>query len=328
MPVATSIPFDAPRARTGRDVLADVKTGLDFVAHNLPKAHQLLVRLNPYPKPWRPVVIDTHDGHKLSGWYGPGRHDGPAVLMVPGTFQTKDDTPRKRRALDVWRRFGAHVLIIDLRGFGGSHECLGSAGWHEARDLHAAADRLRAESGMPRVHLWGESLGGAVSLLAGALPDAPRRFESVIAWSPFADLSVASAVASPDTDIGRSLLGRTYRWLLRRRTSNAVKDFEQYLALCAQEIGVGVEELLHRGSPMHHVAGLKVPAYVFHARDDPVVPVWHAERLAEIAEREAPNLAVHIVPRGAHLDFDRMAPVWYHDTTSRLITKAPAAQAP
>lgn len=327
MPVATSIPFDAPRARTGRDVLFDIKAGLDFVAHNLPRAHDLLVRINPYPKPWRPVVVDTHDGQRLSGWYGPGRADGPAVLMVPGTFQTKDDTPRKRRALDVWRRFGAHVLIIDLRGFGGSHQCLGSAGYHEARDLHAAADRLRAESGARRVHVWGESLGGAVSLLAGALPGAAHRFESVIAWSPFADLSRASAVASPDTKVGRSLLGRTYRWLLRRRTSKDVKDFEQYLALCATQLGIGVDELLRRGSPLHHVGSLEVPAFVFHARDDPVVPVWHAERLAELAGAHAPRLSVEIVPRGQHLDFDRAAPQWYQGVTRRLVT-GPAAQTP
>ncbi|HET6405979.1 MAG TPA: alpha/beta fold hydrolase [Candidatus Thermoplasmatota archaeon] len=311
-----SIPFDAPRPRTTRDVLFDVKTGLDFVAHNLPPAHRVLVRLNPYPRPWRPMTIEAPDGARLAAWYGPGRADGPSILFAPGTFQTKDDTPRKKRAIDLWRRLGANVLIMDLRGFGGSHAALGSGGYLESRDLHLAADRLREESGAERVALWGESLGGAVSLLAASLPRAEERFSRVLAWSPFADLREASTVANPSTDIGRSLLGRTYRWLLRHRTRNEVRDFEQYLALCAQQLGMDVETLCHSCSPSAHVRRLRVPATVFHAEDDFVVPVEHAWRLARAG---APNLQVHVLPRGSHLAFDREAPEWYAAVTRKLL---------
>lgn len=320
-PPFASIPFDAPRARTGRDVLFDVKQGLDFVAHNLPRAHGMFVRLNPYPRPWRPLTIDCDDGARLAAWYGPGAPGGPAVLFAPGTFQTKDDTPRKRRALDLWRRLGASVLILDLRGFGGSHASLGSAGLHEARDLHRAADQLLAHSGAPRAILWGESLGGAVALLSASLPEAVDRYSHVVAWSPFADLSTASTVASPDTEVGRSMLGRTYRWLLRKRSGNRVRNFEEYLALCADEMGIGVDELLQRGSPMHHVHDLRVPAYVFHAADDPVVPATHAQRLMDA---RADRLAVEVLPRGGHLDFDRAAPGWYASVTRKLIAERPA----
>ena len=318
-PVFASFPFDAPRSRTGRDLLYDVKQGLDFVAHNLPRAHDLLVRLNPYPRPWRALSVETHDGHRLAAWFGPGRPDGPAVLFAPGTFQTKDDTPRKRRAIDLWRRLGASVLIMDLRGFGGSHACLGTGGIHEARDLHLAGERLLAESGKPRAILWGESLGGAVALRAGTLPGAERTFSSVVAWSPFSDLRSASAVANPNTEIGRSILGRTYRWLIRKRTGNEVQTFEQYLEVCARNLGMGVDELCREGSPSEQVRRLRVPATVFHAEDDHVVGVEHAHRLLRC---EARNLKVHIVPRGAHLDFDRAAPSWYDAVTAKLVRAA------
>lgn len=311
-----SVPFDAPRARTGRDVLFDVKQGLDFVAHNLPRAHDLLVRLNPYPRPWRPLRLEMQDGARLAAWYGPGSPGGPAVLFAPGTFQTKDDTPRKRRALDLWRRLGATVLILDLRGFGGSHECPGSGGIHEARDLHTAAQRLVAESGKERVVLWGESLGGAVSLLAGTLPGAERRFERIVAWSPFSDLRTASTVANPSTPVGRSMLGRTYRWLLRHRTRNEVRTFEQYLALVAAQLDMTVDELCIAGSPGAHLDELRVRSVVFHAEDDVVVPVDHARRF-EAARSD--RLAVHVLPRGGHLDFDRVAPVWYSTVTRNLL---------
>ena len=317
------IPFDAPRARTGRDLWDDVKTGLDFVAHNLPRVHGLFVRLNPYPHPWRAVSVLARDGARLAAWHGPGRPGAPAVLMVPGTFQTKDDTPRKRRALRLWRDLGAHVLILDLRGFGGSHAHLGSAGYLEARDLHDAADLLRELSGQPRVHLWGESLGGAVSLLSAALPGAEERFEQVVAWSPFCDLTTASRVASPDDPVGRTMLGRTYRWLLRRRTGNEARTFEEYLAVAAQRVGVPVEELVRHGSPIHHVHALRVRAHVFHAEDDPVVAVEHARRLEGAA---AQRLSVAVLPRGGHLDFDREAPVWFEGVTRSILLGS--AQAP
>lgn len=315
-PVFASFPFDAPRTRTSRDLVYDVKQGLDFVAHNLPRAHDVLVRLNPYPRPWRPLTIDTHDGHKLAAWFGPGKPDSAAVLFAPGTFQTKDDTPRKRRAIDLWRRLGASVLILDLRGFGGSHGCPGTGGYHEAHDLHLAADRLLAESGKERTLLWGESLGGAVALRAGTLPGAQRRFSSIVAWSPFSDLRSASAVANPNTEVGRSILGRTYRWLIRRRAGSEVRTFEQYLDLCATQLGMTVDDLCRHGSPAEHIARLRVPATVFHAEDDHVVGVEHAHRLLRC---QAPNLKVHIVPRGAHLDFDRAAPMWYSSVTRKLV---------
>lgn len=316
-----SIPFDAPRPRTTVDLLADAKAGLDFVAHNLPRAHRVLVRLNPYPRPWRAMTLEAPDGAQLAAWYGPGRPGGPAILFAPGTFQTKDDSPRKRRAIDLWRRLGASVLILDLRGFGGSHSALGSGGYLESRDLHLAADRLREESGAPRVALWGESLGGAVSLLAASLPRAEQRFSRVIAWSPFADVRDASTVANPSTDVGRSMLGRTYRWLLRHRTRNEVRDFEQYLGLCAQYLGMSVEDLCAHSSPSCHVRELRVPGVVFHAEDDPVVPVDHAWRLARA---KAERLAVHVLPRGAHLGFDREAPEWYAAVTQKLLAESAA----
>jgi len=311
------IPFDAPRARNGFDVLHDIKQGIDFVAHNLPHAHRVLVRLNPYPRPWRALTLDGANGARLAAWYGAGAPGGPAILFAPGTFQTKDDTPRKRRALDLWRRLGASVLIMDLRGFGGSHAVPGTAGYHEARDLHLAADRLLEESGAERSTLWGESLGGAISIIAGTLPGAERRFDRIIAWSPFSDLAEASAVANPDTEVGRSMLGRTYRWLLRHRSHNRIRDFQQYLEYCAGELHMSVEDLLRHGSPLLHAADLRIPAIVFHAEDDDVISVTHTRRLAATS---APQLSVHVVPRGGHLEFDRYAPQWYQGVTRSLLT--------
>lgn len=315
------VPFDAPRARRTGDFFYDIKQGVDFVAHNLPRAHRVLVRLNPYPRPWRAITITTPDGASLAAWYGQGRPGGPAILFAPGTFQTKDDTPRKRRALDLWRRLGASVLILDLRGFGGSHAVSGTAGYHEARDLHLAAARLKHESGAQRVTLWGESLGGAVSLISASLPEAETLFDHVVAWSPYSELASASEVADPDSEIGRSILGRAYRWLLHHRIGKEFRDFPAYLAYCAKGLGMTPEELLAHGSPLDHIDKLRVPATVFHAEDDDVVPVQHAHRLAEAG---VPRLSVYIVPRGGHLDFDRAAPLWYVATTHNLLERPEA----
>lgn len=314
-----SIPFDEPSRRRAADVLHDVKVGADFIAHNIPRAHAILSRVNPYPRPWRATRVATRDGARLAAWYGAGRADGPSVLMVPGTFQTKDDTPRKRRAIDLWRRLGASVLIIDQRGFGGSHAYAGTGGMLEAGDIHDAADWLRDASGAPRVHVWGESLGGAAVLLAGAREGAEERIASAIAWAPFAELSDAIGASSPRTRRGRTGVGRAYRWLLRRRTRNTAEDFGAFLRMRARELGVDMHELIVAGSPCYHVEELRVPATVHHAIDDPIVPVNHARLLERIARERAPNLRVHIHPRGAHIDFDRVAPKWYLQTTEAFL---------
>lgn len=325
--IPASIPFDEPRRPTLRDAWHEVKQGLDFVAHNLPRYHAFLVRINPYPAPWEPVFVDAPDGARLAGWHGAGRPDGPAVLMVPGTFQTKDDTSRKRRALDLWRRLGAHVLILDLRGFGGSHTAHGTGGFLEARDLLAAADWLRRRSGRDRVHLWGESLGGAVCLLSACLPGAQERYAAVAAWAPFADLADAINASLPTSRRGRTLVGRTYRWLLRRRTGREVRDFGDYLRRRAEALNMPWEELLTSCSPCFTVEDLKVPATVYHAVDDPIVPVTHARLLARVARERAPLLDVHVLPRGRHLEFDREAPRWYEATTAALLRRSPPAPA-
>lgn len=319
------IPFDAPLPRRASDVWSDVKAGADFIAHNLPEAHRLLVRLNPYPRPWRSVSLAASDGALLSAVYGPGRPGAPALVMVPGTFQTKDDTTRKRRAIDLWRRLGAHVLVTDMRGFGGSHAFPGTGGLLEAQDVHAAVDWLREQSGAPRAHVWGESLGGAIALLAGARAGASERIASVIAWSPFAELSDAALASSPRSRRGRTAIGRTYRWLLRRRTKNLAPDFQTFLKLRAHELDVPMEELIVAGSPCYHVEDLQVSATVFHALDDPIVPVNHARLLDRIARDRAPRLRVHIHPRGRHLDFDRAAPTWYAATTRALLDEGARA---
>lgn len=313
------LPFDTPRPFSVGDAWWQVKQGLDFVAHNLPRYHALLVKLNPYPSPWIPVYVETPDGARLAAWHGPGREGSPAVVMVPGTFQTKDDTPRKRRAIDLWRRLGCHVLILDLRGFGGSHAYPGAGGYLEARDLLTAADWLRDESGREKVHLWGESLGGAACLLAGCLPKAPEKVESVIAWAPFADLADAINASSPRSRRGQTVVGRTYRWLLRRRTHNEAHDFGEFLRRRANQLGLSWEVLVTAGSPCYQVEDLKVPATVFHAMDDPIVPVTHARLLQRVAKERAPLLDVHIVPRGRHIEMDRVAPAWYEAVTKALL---------
>ncbi len=318
VPSGSGFAFDVPaRKRSPAILWDDVKAGLDFVAHNLPFAHSFFTRINPYPRPWTVVKVPGHDGAELAGVYAPGRPGGGAILMAPGTFQTKDDTSRKRRAIDLWRDLGAHVLVLDLRGFGGSHEHRGTAGYLEARDLHPAADWLRDRSGVSRVTLWGESLGGAAALLAGALPGAEERFEKVLAWSPFAELVDATRIASPTHPRGRTLAGVFYRALIRVRTRREAGNFDDYLERQANALGMSRAEFAFSASPVAHMRDLQVPAFVFHAEDDPIVPVKHARLFASEAGTHAPRLHVEILPRGNHLLFDREAPEWY-----RLVTRA------
>ncbi|HLF16228.1 MAG TPA: hypothetical protein VI796_02210, partial [Candidatus Thermoplasmatota archaeon] len=144
------------------------KRGLDLLGHARYSMAHFFARTNPYPKPFRHVRFRTEDNVEIAGWLGPRPEGSTAewgLVVVPGMFSSKDDTVHKRRALRIWRSWRIPVLAIDLRAFGESRG-ISTAGWKEAYDVHAAAKFLAKETGVKRVAVLAESLGGAAALNA------------------------------------------------------------------------------------------------------------------------------------------------------------------
>lgn len=120
------------------------------------------------------------DGLRLRYWLRRGGPDRAAALVVHGVGDTLESYVD--RAEGLYRR-GHTVLLLDLRGHGGSEGSHMTLGGLEREDVRAAMDRLRSE-GLARrgLLLVGHSMGAVAVLRAAA--DTPD-VAAVVVEAPF-----------------------------------------------------------------------------------------------------------------------------------------------
>lgn len=296
----------------------------DFLGHStLPRA-RLLARLNPYPKPFRHVQFRTQDGVRIAGWLGPQHRTSPSpwgLIIVPGMFGTKDDTVHKRRAIMIHRHWRIPVMAVDLRAFGESTG-IATAGWKEAMDIHAAARHLATETGVTRVAVMAESMGGAAALNAVALDSQSGTnliTGGVLAFSAFVDAKDAVAYISEKPPKGHpfSSAWGGFRRLLAAKSMGAYSRFDEYLEDVARVNGLkGADELYDLANPKWKVPLMRGPVMLVHAMDDPVVPVRHARRMERYSEGY-PHIQTLIMPWGSHTMFEILEKHWYWEVMRR-----------
>jgi dipeptidyl aminopeptidase/acylaminoacyl peptidase len=131
----------------------------------------------------------TDDGVTLRGWWFPRPESDHVVIAYTGHKGVKTDLLGISSGL--WRA-GNNVLIFDFRGCGESDLVPLSIGYHERRDLQAAARFAHERVARARLGLIGYSMGAAVSLLVAA-GDADIR--AVVADSAYATLTGVIAAA-------------------------------------------------------------------------------------------------------------------------------------
>jgi uncharacterized protein len=117
---------------------------------------------------YREVSFESTDGVPLAAWWVSPTEDGPlrAAVLVHGWEGDKSDLHIVETA-QVYARAGYGVLMLDLRGNGGSGEERRTLGYKETRDVHGALAWLVEESFEPgEVVLHGWSMGGATVVRA------------------------------------------------------------------------------------------------------------------------------------------------------------------
>lgn len=115
------------------------------------------------------VSVLADDGLRLNGWYAlsrtPSDSPRPLVVYFPGTSGHRG---YRSGAIEMLTRLGCDVLLIDYRGYGDNAGEPSER--HQARDSHAvwrfAIDKLHVPA--ERIVLYGESIGGAVSIRLAA----------------------------------------------------------------------------------------------------------------------------------------------------------------
>jgi fermentation-respiration switch protein FrsA (DUF1100 family) len=107
------------------------------------------------------VRLRTEDGVRIHGWWLPAPGASRGILFLPGN--AGNASHRLPNAAQLVR-LGAHVLLLDYRGYGLSEGRPDEGGVYA--DARAGLDHLTGDRGLPaqRVVLFGRSLGGAVAV--------------------------------------------------------------------------------------------------------------------------------------------------------------------
>jgi pimeloyl-ACP methyl ester carboxylesterase len=112
------------------------------------------------------VTVRSSDGTRLAAWYVASRN-GAAVLLLHGSGSTRDDMLDHAAML---ARHGHGVLLLDVRGHGGSEGEPMELGWGGERDVRAAVGYLssRPDVDPGRIGVLGQSMGGEQAITAAA----------------------------------------------------------------------------------------------------------------------------------------------------------------
>jgi pimeloyl-ACP methyl ester carboxylesterase len=116
------------------------------------------------------VELHTADGVRLEAWYVPSGN-GAAVVLLAGAGSTRDGEVERAAAL-AGEGFG--VLMLDVRGHGGSGGEANLMGWYGELDVKPGIDYLLARGDVHdgRVGVVGMSMGGQQAVAAAG--DDPR----------------------------------------------------------------------------------------------------------------------------------------------------------
>jgi pimeloyl-ACP methyl ester carboxylesterase len=133
----------------------------------------------PARPPWEETVIASGE-LKLRAWRARGEPGRAVVVVVHGLGDSLDSYVDVG---DFLHRRGHAVLLMDLRGHGGSEGRLTTLGGHERDDVRAALRGLREQGrGGEGFVLLGVSMGAVAVIRAAAVEDDIR---AVVAEAPY-----------------------------------------------------------------------------------------------------------------------------------------------
>jgi uncharacterized protein len=252
---------------------AFVSTTLGLVGGALGAAWYVGSRVSPEPRrnfldaytftpwelgvPFEPISFTSADGLVLRGWWLPQDQPRGVLIGCHGHGGSKDDM--LGIGTNVWRA-GYSVLLFDFRGRGESDPWPQTLVSREVDDLHAAVAFAAARAPQARIGVVGFSMGASVAILAAA--SEPR---------------LAAVVADSAFTCGRDVVAHNIRTVLRLPTA--------VLVMAADE----VVHLRHgyrfsQARPLDVIGQIAPrPLLIIHGAGDSLVPVAHAQRLAQAA---------------------------------------------
>lgn len=202
---------------------------------------------------FREVDLRSTDGVDLAGWWVPAEESSRAVVLVHGWGGDRSNEPVVETAA-VYAGEGYGVLMLDLRGHGGSEGDRRTLGYREVRDVRGALSWLGTRGfGAEDVTLHGLSMGAAT-----VVRSAPGTgVAAVVADSGYADLPLLLQEELPEASGLPALFNpATFS------AAYLIPDFDPWAVRPEEEAARLSEE--------------GVPLFVIHSRDDETVPFLHA----------------------------------------------------
>lgn len=175
-----------PRASRRTRILLRVALYGGFLCVGLPLAFsEVLIRaprrlaVPPAVSPYQETPLIA-DGLRLRAWLARGRPEKAAVVIAHGLGDSLDSYLEHARVLE---ERGSTVLLLDLRGHGGSEGGYTTLGCRERADVLAAVAELgRRDLARGGIVLEGHSMGAVAVLLAA--PEV-KDLRAVIAEAPY-----------------------------------------------------------------------------------------------------------------------------------------------
>lgn len=238
-----------------------------------------------------------------------GEGNGPAILFLHGSGPGATGMSNFSGNLDAFAE-DYDCLVIDQVGWGDSSHPEDAPGGR-VRQIVTANLNLLDELGIEKVHLVGNSLGGAVALNMAAR--APERVDKLICMG---SAGGGGAAATPSAELMKLIT------FYDDPTPESMRDLISYMvvdldlfgdrlsAIAEQRLSGALRPEVRRSHELtfspRGLAGLAVPetglrrivneALLIHGREDPVVPLAASEWLV----RRLPNARLFVVPKCAH----------------------------
>ena len=240
-----------------------------------PERYALTQTPAAYGMKYENVAFESAVDHiPLRGWYIDSPGD-KVILQLHGRNGTRD----AGSGLAVAQMFVQNnydVLMFDFRGHGESGGERYSIGLLEVRDVAGALNYLKTR-GVQDVGVIGFSMGAATTL--NAAPDLPA-MRAVVADSAFADINLLLDEQLPQ--------------------ETGLPAWVNPGVLLMGKLLYGIDLAANR--PVSAIARLTDrPVFLIHGTKDDLVPVHHAELLAQ-ADAANPNLSVWILDGVGHTD--------------------------
>ncbi|MDP6509533.1 MAG: alpha/beta fold hydrolase [Chloroflexota bacterium] len=246
--------------------------------------------------PLERIRLLSRDGYAIAGWVA-RRPDAPGTVVFSHGVWT-NHREMESRAAALWER-GFNALVFDYRACGESDGSVTTLSLREVDDLLGAIDFLAGELDRAPIGVWGNSMGGAVALLAAA--KCPH-IDAVISDSAF-------AVLTDNVGHGFRAVTDLPAWPFR----HAILAIGQFIARAD----------LAAARPIDHITALAPrPLLLVHGEADHLVRIEDAHAL-HAAAGEPKELWQ--LPECGHVEAFELFPAEFTDRAERFFREAFAA---